>query len=311
MNLAATLARVAIVICLALGIAHSAQAESAPQEQVFQLMAQARLAARNGDWDAALARANEAVQASPDKTECYVLRATIYESRDEYEAACEDLTRWLRLEPTSAEAFDRRGGLEFKRGHVREAISDFDRAIQLDARREPWHWKRGISYYFAEKYPEGCKQFEGYQSVDDSDVENAVWRFLCMAKKDGIDKARQSILKIGPDKRVPMREVYDLFAGKTTPDAVLAAARAGDPSPEDLNQQLFYAYQYLGLYHEALGDKVLAEKYTRQAVEHRISHYMWDVARVHVQLRTASGEWKMGKEEGRGPRAEGQGERKR
>ena len=84
-----------------------------------------------------------------------------------------------------AEAFDQRGSERFMLGQIAESIADFDRYLQLRPDQEPWHWKRGISYYYAGRYDEGRRQFEGYQTVDDNDVENAVWRYLCMARSAG------------------------------------------------------------------------------------------------------------------------------
>src|SRR5262249_9014651 len=93
------------------------------------------------------------------------------------------------------------------------------------------------------------------------------------------------LLKIGNDKRVPMMQVYALYAGKIQPADVLAAARAGEPSAEELHKRLFYAHLYLGLYHEVLGDKKLAlEHMTKAAEDYPIGHYMGDVARVHRDL---------------------------
>src|SRR5205807_6975628 len=106
-----------------------------------------------------------------------------------------------------------------------------------------------------------------------NDVENAVWRYLCMAKRLGADKARGDILKIRRDPRVPMMEVYDLYAGKLKPDDVVTAAKAGEPKLEVLEERLFYAHLYLGLYYDATGDAKLAAKYMDEAVKHQIGHY--------------------------------------
>jgi lipoprotein NlpI len=186
--------------------------------------------------------------------------------------------------PQSAEAHDRRGSEHFKQGNIAASIADFDRAIALEPAREPGHWKRGISHYYAAEFEKGQKQFEGYQTVDDNDVENAVWRFLCMARRLGVEPARKAMLKIGADPRVPMMQVYDLYRGELKADDVLAAARDGDPSPEELNQRLFYAHLYLGLYYDATGNREQALRNMTLAEEHRIGHYMWDVARVHGKL---------------------------
>jgi lipoprotein NlpI len=121
--------------------------------------------------------------------------------------------------------------------------------------------------------------------VDTNDVENAVWHYLCNARAAGVEKARAGLLKIGKDRRVPMTEVYALFAGKAKPEDVLTAARAGDPRGEELKRRLFYAHLYLGLYYETEGDKKKAREHiTKAADDYRIGHYMGDVAVVHRDL---------------------------
>jgi lipoprotein NlpI len=192
----------------------------------------------------------------------------------------------VKLDPRSAGAYQMRGVIHFKLGHITRSIADFDKVIELDPKARAGHWQRGISYYYAGRFDEGKRQFEGYQTVDANDVENAVWRYLCMARKDGVAKARAAMLKIGKDKRVPMKEVYELFLGRVKPADVLAAAKAGEPAAQDLNKQLFYAHLYIGLYFETEGNKKKAlEHITIAADDHRNDDYMWDVARVHRDMR--------------------------
>ncbi len=170
-----------------------------------------------------------------------------------------------------------RGIALFKAGKIKESIDAFDRQIDLDPDARISHWQRGIAYYYAGRFDDGRRQFEGYQDFDSNDVENAVWRFMCMARTDGIDKARKDILKIGNDKRVPMRQVYDLYKGDLKPEDVLKAAKA--------DNERFYAHLYVGIYYDLLGDKKQALEHLNKATEdYRISHYMWDVARVHRDL---------------------------
>jgi len=203
--------------------------------------------------------------------------------QEKLRATLAELSKQIAANPKQAELFDLRGSVQFQLGHVDESIADFDRYLELRPEQRAQHWKRGISYYYAGRYEDGREQFEGYQTYDSSDVENAVWRYLCMARESGVKKARAEILKIGEDRRIPMRQIYDLFAGKATPEDVLRAARAGDPPPAQLNDRLFYAELYLGLYYEVEGDaRRAAEHIQRAADDHKIGHYMWDVARVHA-----------------------------
>jgi lipoprotein NlpI len=199
-----------------------------------------------------------------------------------------DFDRVIQIFPQAAEAYDRRGSEHFKQGNIAASVADFDRAIALEPAREPGHWRRGISYYYAGQYEQGQKQFEGYQTVDDNDVENAVWRYLCMARRLGVEAARKSMLKIRADPRIPMMQVYALYRGELQPDDVLAAARSGDPPPAALNQRLFYAHLYLGLYYDAAGNREQALRHITAAEGHKIGHYMWDVARVHGKLVQAA-----------------------
>ena len=235
--------------------------------------------------DDRLKDATKAVEADPKSIPALVRRAAIFEQLEKYTEAAADYTKIIALDKTLANIYQQRGFVHFKAGKIKESIDDFDKFIELKPEAKISHWQRGISYYYAGRYDDGRKQFEGYQDFDSNDVENAVWRFMCMTRKDGIAKARKEMLKIGDDKRVPMRQVYDLYKGDLKPDDVFAATKKGEPTPAQLSQRLFYAHLYVGIYHELLGDKKAAFEHLNKATEeHRIGHYMWDVARVHRDL---------------------------
>jgi lipoprotein NlpI len=262
-----------------LSAAAAASAQTSPE-----LLEQAAAALKAGKNEDALALAARAIAKDPKNVEAWTFRGTVHEAMDRYKDAVADFSAVVALDPKDAGAWQRRGVAHFKAGQIDASIRDFDKFIELRPTQKVSHWQRGISYYYAGRYDEGRQQFEGYQDFDSNDVENAVWRFICMAKKDGMEKARKSILKIGDDRRVPMRQVYDLFKGDLKPDDVLAAARAGNPPKEQLNQRLFYAYLYVGIYYDLAGDRKKALADMEQAVAHRIGHYMWDVARIQRDL---------------------------
>lgn len=198
--------------------------------------------------------------------------------------ALELLDKAIAKDPKASVVYQLRGLTQFKLGNFPGSIADFDKFIDREPAQKARHWQRGISYYYAGRYDDGMRQFEGYQTVDQNDVENAVWRYLCQAKKDGTKKARAAMLKIGKDVRVPMKEIYELFMGRMKPAEILDAAKAGKPMKEQLNSRLFYAHLYLGLYFESEGDAKKALEHLTIATDHKIGHYMWDVARVHRDL---------------------------
>lgn len=203
------------------------------------------------------------------------------------EKAVELLTVVLKGNDKQSTAYYLRGREHFRLGKIKESVADFDRHVALSPELEPRQWERGIALYYAGEFARGAKQFELYQTFDNRDVENSVWRFLCMAPDEGVAKAREVMLPIKDDPRVPMMQVFEMFRGKVTPEAVLESARGGQPAPEVLAGRLFYAHLYLGLYFDALGDAEQARKYIELAASDEakkgrgVNSYMWDVARVH------------------------------
>lgn len=259
---------------------------AAADDDAATLTARARQAGREGRLDEAAALCGRALALDADHADALYVRATVHSAAGGSAAAVADLDRLLVMQPEAAEFYDLRGSERFKLGKVVEALGDFDRCLELRPERRPHHWRRGIACYYAGRFAEGQRQFEGYQTVDENDVENAVWRYLCMAPVVGTDQAREALLTIRDDRRVPMMHVYGLYAGRLTADDVLEAARAGGPLGEEAGQRLFYAHLYIGLYLEAHGKGEEALRHVKRAAEdYRIGHYMWDVARVHVQLR--------------------------
>ena len=100
-----------------------------------------------------------------------------------------------------------------------------------------------------------------------------------MARQDGLAQAQRSMLKVGPDKRVPMRAIYEMFKGERQPAEVLKAAEAGTPAAETLKQQRSDAHLYVGLYLDLTGERQRALMHLdRAADEYAIPHYMADVA---------------------------------
>jgi lipoprotein NlpI len=249
------------------------------------LLKDARDALAQRDAEKALGLADGAIASDKNNAEAYLLRGSIYEVLNRHKEAIADLDKTIQLDPKIAVAYNHRGSEHFKLGHIEQSIKDFDKYLELRPKEAPGHWQRGISYYYAGRFDEGRKQFEAYQGVDQNDVENVVWRYLCMARVVGVENARQAMLKVGEDKRVPMMEIYALCCGRAKPTDVLTRAQADQPAAKELNQRLFYAHLYLGLYYEAAGDrKQTLEHLSKAAQRYKVDGYMWDVARVHLEI---------------------------
>jgi lipoprotein NlpI len=180
---------------------------------------------------------------------------------------------------TPQSVFDR-AIADFRNGRVAESAAGFDNLVKLVPEMAPQLWQRGIALYYAGRFKDCRAQFESHRTVNPDDVENAAWHFLCVARLESPEKAKSALLPVGPDRRVPMREIYEMFRGTRTPQEVLKVAG------NQLDAQ-FYAQLYLGLYYEALGNKPLALEHIKAAAADRFATaggYMHMVARVHLAM---------------------------
>ena len=263
------------------GFCASAQGQEKSTET---LLKEAAEAVKENKLDAALSLYDEAAKREPKSSNILLQRGDVLEMLGKNQQAERDYAKVMELAPANADGYQAHGCILFKLGKFKESVADFDKYLEKKPERKPGHWQRGISCYYAGQFDEGRKQFEGYQTFDSNDVENAVWRFMCQAKKDDVAKCRKDMLKIGNDQRVPMKEVNDLFMGKLEPKDVLAAAEKRK-TVKNQDSPLFYAHLYLGLYFETMGDKKQALEHLNKATEdYRHPRYMWDVARVHRDL---------------------------
>jgi tetratricopeptide (TPR) repeat protein len=186
----------------------------------------------------------------------------------------------IRTKPNDANAYIRRGMVNFQLAKIDDSIQDFDRAEKLEPRLKPYLWQRGLSYYYAERFAEGAAQFELDLTVNAQDVEETVWRYLCIARLEGVASARNSLLVVKNDPRRIMRQVYQLYAGNSTPEDVLSVGKL------EGKRGNFYSHLYLGLYYEVENDLLLAREYiVKAADEYKIDDYMWHLAKVHKTLR--------------------------
>jgi lipoprotein NlpI len=202
--------------------------------------------------------------------------------------AVKAFTQTVALEPKAIRAYDYRGDAYLKSGKFDEAVADFDKFLEENPKFKPDHWRRGIALYFAGKFEEGRKQFDLHRTVNPEDVENSAWHYLCNARATSPKKAREELIPVTKDARVPMKQVLELFAGKIKPQDVLDAAENAKLKGEALTEARFYANQYVALYYESEGDaKKALEHITTAVEEYKISHYMWDVGDAHLKLLKA------------------------
>lgn len=204
-----------------------------------------------------------------------------------FQQAVAPLKQAVELEPKATRLWMQLANSQFIAGKFKDCIASYDRVTALSPTSRPHLWQRGLALYYADQFQLGKEQFETHQEVNSADVENSVWHLLCAAKVDGLKTARKNMIPIEGDARIPMAEVLKMFAGKLEPADVLASARETSDAT-DRRKHEYYAFLYIGLFQEMMGQPENARKSLAEAVQ--LNPYspdvlMGQVARVHLELR--------------------------
>lgn len=209
-------------------------------------------------------------------------------TKDDHKQAVTILDQMIKLKPDLPNLYYYRATENYFAENFRASVDDFDKLIELQPGRSDSLWERGISCYYAGDYADGAKQFLDYQNYHDQDVENSVWRYLCLAKAEGLVKARDTLIAIERDPRPGLQEVLEMYRGNVTPEKLLGQMEQTQLTGEAAAGYRFYTLLYVGLYYVAEGKDDLAAKYLKLAADpklleagpSRISTYMWDTAGI-------------------------------
>lgn len=271
-------------VCLSAS-AQEKKDEKEKEKELLKLLDDIETAMKAKKFEDVIPLAKKAAELDPKNPAVPFAAATAHSALRQNAEAEAEWTKLIALAPKTARAYDSRGDARLKSGKFKEAVADFDEYLKSDPKFAPDHWRRGIALYYAGQFKDGVAQFDLHRKVNPEDVENSAWHYLCNARANTPKKAREDLIPVTKDGRVPMNKVLDLFAGKIKPQDVIDAAENAKLKDEPLKEARFYANLYVALYYESEGDaKKCLEHMTAAAEKYKIGHYMWDVADVHLKL---------------------------
>lgn len=170
-------------------------------------------------------------------------------------------------------------------GKSRESVALFDRVVELAPESAPQNWQRGIALCSIGDFGRGAEQFKTHHDVNPDDVENSAWYFLCVAKTDGLEAARKTVIPSRGDGRQPMMSILQMLKAELEPEEVLRAAEKNSSPGRARQSAQFYADLYVGLYYDSLGEAEQARKYLERSQSYGIEGYMVRTAKVYLDDR--------------------------
>jgi tetratricopeptide (TPR) repeat protein len=110
------------------------------------LVSQGNVDSYNGAYDRAIATFNEAIRIDATSAVAFNNRGATYAKKGDNDRAIADYTEAIRLDPRSAFAFYNRGLAYAKKGDGNRAIADYSEAIRLDPRSGGAFYERGLAH---------------------------------------------------------------------------------------------------------------------------------------------------------------------
>jgi tetratricopeptide (TPR) repeat protein len=93
-----------------------------------------------GDWNAAIADYNKAIELDPDLTYSYYMRGLAKTMLKDYEGGISDITKFIASEPNESFAYDARGRVKSLLGDHQGALADYSKAIELATEPDPKYY---------------------------------------------------------------------------------------------------------------------------------------------------------------------------
>jgi tetratricopeptide (TPR) repeat protein len=199
------------------------------------------------DWDAAITLGERILLLDPtdrsirQKTAtAYLSRGLNYSNRLDHDRAISDFNRAIELDASRAEFFLARGARYHNRGKYKAAIEDFTRAIQLQPDEAAHYFARGRSYHYLDEDDRALADFDRAVALAPNTVYNYVARGESFYTKGNYQAAISDFnrsLQLNPRAAHYYHYCIGLCASRQRdyPAAVAAFSRAIEHNPNQVH----------------------------------------------------------------------------
>jgi tetratricopeptide (TPR) repeat protein len=240
---------------------------------------------RMGRWEQALVAANAAVERRPGDAAAWCQRGRVYRNLQQFNAAIEDYTRAMTLNPGSLEASCgwsaaytcNFGLMQREMQQYEAAVASFSSALTLDPDDAAAHYLRGVSYIDLHQYDEAVADFSQAIALDPEQAAAYSKRGYLHTGLGAYDEAIADLsraLQLDPSDCSAYASRGDALWATACYEAAIADYNHAielDPAAASLYSKASSAYFQLGHYQGALG---YAQKAVELAADDAIARYV-------------------------------------
>jgi len=128
-------------------------------------------------WKDSLTLWNHALKLFPnDVPRAYYKRAEIYQKLGNYKQALDDFNKAIEINPYHATGYTGRGLLYANLGYYQQSIQDFDKAIRINPYDSELYYNRGLSYKLSGKYQQAIQDFNKAIQLNPRNIDAYLYR---------------------------------------------------------------------------------------------------------------------------------------
>ena len=95
----------------------------------------------------------------------YYNQGRAYGQKGQYDQAISDYNKAIEIDPKFATAYNNRGIAYRQKGQHDQAISDYNKALEINPRDAEAYNSRGVAYYFKKKYDKSWEDVKKAQNL--------------------------------------------------------------------------------------------------------------------------------------------------
>lgn len=212
-------------------------------------------------YDRAAVDYDQALRLNPSLAAAFLKRGNAYASKGEQDHAIKDYDQAIQLDPknaTNINAYTDRAAAYVSKGDYDRAIPDCDQAILLDPNNFVAFVKRGRAYFYLGDFAAGAADLLRANELQEESY-SMIWRYLARerAGENGAAELDKNAARLkSAEWPYPVIEIY---LGRRSPADVLSAAGKADERCE--------AQFYIGEWHLLHGERAAAATAFRTAAE--------------------------------------------
>ncbi len=209
------------------------------------------------DYDKLVALDQNLENAYYDRSEAHALKGDL-------DAALDDADAIVSLDRHETLGFIARGRVYSHQARFARAEGAFDDALRLEPGNVPALFGKGVAQWSQDNFDDAVATLEALAPLSPKDGYTTLWLAIAHASahksNDGLKAWSQTV-----DRKTWPGPLVGLFAGESSPDAVLQAAQASDEVSRDNN--LCEAQFYVAEWHLLRSETAAALPYLHQAAQ--------------------------------------------